>query len=64
MYENVGKFSGTFDDLFELYKAKRLIFGDYFEWYSDWLRHKDKPNVKLIKYEEKQRRMRDVINDV
>ena len=38
--------------------------GNYFEWYSGWLQHRDKPNVKLIKYEDMCRKMRDVIDDV
>ncbi|KAK2170009.1 hypothetical protein LSH36_5g16027 [Paralvinella palmiformis] len=64
MNSNLGNFKGTWDDFFELYKTKHLIFGDYFKWYSYWLQYKDKPNVKLVKYEDLHHRMSDVIDDV
>ena len=64
MNSNLGNFKGTWDDFFELYKTKHLIFGDYFKWYSYWLQYKDKPKVKLIKYEDMHHRMSDVIDDV
>ena len=62
MHSSLGNFKGSWDDFFELYKTKHLIYGDYFQWYSSWLQHKDKPNVMLVKYEDMHRRMADVIN--
>ncbi|KAK2169202.1 hypothetical protein LSH36_12g36031 [Paralvinella palmiformis] len=65
MTANLGYFKGTWDDFFEIYKAKHLIYGDYFDWYSSWLPQcKDNFNVKLVKYEDMQRSMPDVINDL
>ena len=60
----LGPFEKSWDDFFELYKVKHLIYGDYFQWYSTWLQYKDKPNVKLVKYEDMHHGMSDVINDL
>ncbi|KAK2169204.1 hypothetical protein LSH36_12g36069 [Paralvinella palmiformis] len=59
-----GVFEGTWDDFFELYKAKHVIYGDYFDWYSSWLPHIEKHNVMLVKYEDMQHKLPDVYNDV
>jgi len=64
MHRALNNFKGTWDDFFELYKSKHLLFGDYFKWYSYWLQYKDKPNVKLVKYEDMHHKMSDVINEV
>jgi len=64
MHRGLGHFKGTWNDFFELFKAKHLLYGDYFRWYSSWLQHKDKPNVMLVKYEDMHHKMSDVINDV
>jgi hypothetical protein len=64
MHRDLGHFKGTWNDFFELFKAKHLLYGDYFRWYSSWLQHKDKPNVMLVKYEDMHHKMSDVINDV
>jgi len=64
MNRNLGKFTGTWDDFFELYKANHMFYGNYFKWYSSWLQYKDKPNVILVKYEDMHRRMPDVIKNV
>ncbi|KAK2159292.1 hypothetical protein LSH36_155g06023 [Paralvinella palmiformis] len=64
MNRSLGNFKGSWDDFFELHKAKHILCGDYFRWYSSWLQYKDKPNVLLVKYEDMHRRMPDVIKDV
>ena len=64
MSYNLGNFSGSWDDFFELYKTKHITYGDYFQWYSSWLQYKDKPNVMLVKYEDMHHRMTDVIKGV
>ena len=64
MLRPLGNYKGSWNDFFELYKAKHLLYGDYFDWYSSWLQYKDRPNVKLIKYEDMHHRMADVINEV
>ena len=64
MNSMLGNFKGTWDEFFELYEVKHLIYGDYFQWYVSWLQHLDKANVMLIKYEDMHHKLPDVINDV
>ncbi|KAK2138403.1 hypothetical protein LSH36_3123g00016 [Paralvinella palmiformis] len=64
MTYNLGNFSGSWDDFFELYKTKHMLYGDYFQWYSSWLQYIDKPNVMLVKYEDMHHRLSDVIKGV
>ena len=64
MHGGLGNFQGSWNDFFELYKTKHLIYGDYFEWYASWLEYKEKSNIKLLKYEDMHHRMSDVIDDL
>ena len=48
-----GGFNGTWDQYFDLFKEKRLPWGDYFEVTADWLKFfKDRKNTLVLKYEE------------
>ncbi|KAK2140072.1 hypothetical protein LSH36_1493g00000, partial [Paralvinella palmiformis] len=64
MNRALGNFQGSWDDFFELYKTKHLLYGDYFEWYANWLEYKEKSNIKLLKYEDMHHKMSDVIDDL
>ncbi|KAK2165925.1 hypothetical protein LSH36_44g07040 [Paralvinella palmiformis] len=64
IHRGLGNFQGSWNDFFELYKTKHLIYGDYFEWYASWLEYKEKSNIKLLKYEDMHHRMSDVIDDL
>ena len=49
----LGGFTGTWDQYFDLFKEKRLPWGDYFEVIADWLNFfKDRKNTLVLKYEE------------
>ena len=50
---HMGKFNGTWDQFFEEFKNKRLLWGDYFEINMDWYRfNKDRKNSLVLKYED------------
>ena len=49
----LGAFNGTWDQFFELFKEKKLPYGDYFEHVTDWLKFfKDRENTLILRYEE------------
>ena len=50
--EGLGKFKGDFHDFFELFKAKRLTYGDPFEHCKSWWEKKDQKNILVVKYED------------
>ena len=48
----LGLFPGTWDEFFELVRASRLIYGDYFDWYRGWWLERGRDNVLFVKYED------------
>ena len=40
-----------FDEFFELFREKRLCYGDWYDWVLDWWTEKDNPNVCFFFYE-------------
>ena len=47
-----GNFAGSWDDFFEMCKAKKTLYGDFFDWYSGWWQTRDNPNVLFLTYED------------
>ena len=45
-------FDGTFEDFMEIYKAKQLRYGDWFQFYEQWWSMHDDPRVCSVKYED------------
>ena len=56
-----GPFPGTWDDFFELFKAKGLLFGDWLEYNLGWWQERHRDNVLIIKYEDLKRNPRSCI---
>ena len=50
--EILGNFQGDFHDFFELFKAKRLVFGDLFDWCKVWWQKKHLANILIVRYED------------
>ncbi len=48
----LGLFPGTWDEFFDLVRASRLIYGDYFDWYRGWWLERGRDNVLFVKYED------------
>lgn len=46
------KFPGTWDDFFDIFRAKQLLGGDWFAHTRTWLDLKDLDNVLILGYEE------------
>ncbi len=47
-----GNFAGSFDEFFELYKSKRLFYGDPIEWFQGYWQLKNQPNIHIVFYED------------
>ena len=57
---NSGAFHGTWDQYFELFKQKRLSWGDYFEHNANWYKfNKDRKESLVLVYEEMKKSHRD-----
>ena len=51
--EILGGFNGTWDQFFQLFKEKKLPFGDFFETNAEWLKFfQNRKNVLVLVYEE------------
>ena len=48
----LGNYTGSFDEFFEIFKQKKLVFGDWFEFYLDWWGKRHNPNVCFVKFED------------
>ena len=49
----LGAFNGTWDQYFQLFKERKLPYGDYFEHMADWLNFlKERNNTLILRYEE------------
>ena len=46
-----GKYKGSFDDFYELFKHDQLNQGNWCDWLLDWWQEKDNPNVLFVMYE-------------
>ena len=62
--EVLGKFKGSFHDFFELFKAKKMMCGDIFEWNKAWWEQRHRDNILAVKYEEMQQDCADVVRKV
>ena len=52
-YRASSGFKGTWDQFFEIFKEKKLAFGDFFEINSQWYKfNRDRPNSLVLRYEE------------
>ena len=45
------EFDGDFNAFFELFKNKKIVHGDWFDWVLGWWEEKDNPNVHFVTYE-------------
>lgn len=56
LFEFVGKVSGrealSWDELFELFYQGKVYYGPWFDHVISWWKHKDDPDVLILKYED------------
>ena len=50
--KSLGNMKGSFDEFFELFKEKRLVYGDWFDHISGYLNNQNKFNLLVVKYED------------
>ena len=66
MYRFTGLFNfsnGTWDQFFQLYKDKRIVNGDWFDFNLSWWQHKDL-NFFFVTYEEMKKDIRMVLQNL
>ena len=49
--EEEAPFEGTWDDFFDMFKEKRLYYGDCIEHALGWWKNRDNSNVLLLRYD-------------
>ncbi|XP_064625738.1 sulfotransferase 1C2-like [Lineus longissimus] len=47
-----GGFFGTFNDFFQMFLCNNVCYGNMFDHFLGWWRHRDLPNVLILKYED------------
>ena len=52
MCKALGNMKGSFAEFFELFKEKRLVYGDWFDHFSGYLNNQNKFNLLVVKYED------------
>ena len=48
----LGNYTGSFDEFFELFKQKKLVFGDWCDFYLDWWSKRHNSNIHFLKFED------------
>ena len=51
MFHNL-KYSGTWDEFYQLYKSGEVILGSWFNHVLEWWKHRDAENILFLKYED------------
>ena len=46
------KYSGTWDEFYQLYKSGKVYFGSWFDHVLEWWKHRDAENILFLKYED------------
>jgi hypothetical protein len=64
MNEFLGMFRGTWDDFFEMIMVDRLVYGNVFDHYLSWWRHRHLPNLLIVRYEELLRQPKKEVTNV
>ena len=60
----LGNFTGSWNDFFELFKAKGLINGDWLDYNLGWWSERRRDNVLIVKYEDLKLKPRESILNV
>ena len=50
--EAFGYYTGSWETFFEAFISGKVAFGTWFDYVTDWLKHKDEPNILFITYED------------
>ena len=55
------KYSGTWDEFYQLYKSGKVYFGSWFDHVLEWWKHRDAENILFLKYENMKKDHRGVV---
>ncbi len=63
--ESLGSFNGTWDDFFDMVKNNQLMYGDYFEFTTEWYKfNQARKNSLVLKYEDMKTDLRGSIEKI
>ena len=62
--KSLGPFEGTWDEFYELFKKKELLYGDVIAHLNGWLSEVHRSNILYISYEEMKNNLKRVIGKV
>ena len=54
-------FPGDWEDFFEVVKNDKTIYGNYFEHAASWWKHRESPNVLMVRYEDMNREPKAIV---
>ena len=58
------KYSGTWDEFYQLYKSDKMMFGDWFDHVLEWWKHRDAENILFLKYEDMKKDHRGAVKKI
>jgi len=64
MNEYFGCYQGTWSEYFELFKARQIGLGDWFDMVLEWWQYKDVYNIHFVKYEDLQRDLKGGVREI
>ena len=62
--KSLGPFEGTWDEFYELFKKKELLYSDVIDHVNGWLNEAQRSNILYISYEEMKNDLKGVIGKV
>ncbi len=57
-------FPGTWNEFFDLYKKKELLYGDIMDFNIGWWKHRDEENFLVLKYEDMKRDLTSTVQRI
>ena len=63
-FDFIGPFSGSFDEFFELFKNKELIYGDLFEHNLGWWKRRGDRRYLFLRYEDMKQDLKPAIRQI
>ena len=64
MNKGLGSFSDSFDEFFEMFKNKELLFGDWYDHVLGWWQKHGEPNYHFLRYEDMKKKPFETLSEI
>ena len=64
MTKSLGNFTGSWDEFFEMFKNKELIFGYWYDHVLGWWEKHGSPNYHFVKYEDMKKKPLETVSEI